>query len=237
MKNIKTIILLGIPYFTVCSGLYHIAYWDTFNINGLAYISLPDLIKSFVYPCIYFLFIAVLSFIIGEGIFHVNKVFPHGEGRNTAIGKKVNSIVGRSLSLILWLSLVITMYTYGNVYRWYYWSLIVGIVPMLVLDNLGFWLTEFTDNRIRIHAIRILVFLPIISFASGKYQSELIYKNIKYQYVTNDSIYPNYDSSKIDTLKYLGNTDKYFILANLKNSAIIFIRNDKLEIMSLRQNK
>jgi hypothetical protein len=234
VKNYRILTILVIPYLTVCGGLYHLAYWGTFNINGPAYIGLYDLIKSFVHPFFYFFIIALLSFIVTEGIFHLNKVFPHGKGRNTPLGKKLNSKWGISISLIIWLSTVILLYSADDVNRWLSWAFIVGIVPMLFLDRLGLWLNEF-DDKLRIHAIRIFVFIPILSFASGKYQSELIYKNIQYQYTTSEAILPYMISSKIDTLKFLGNVEHYIILTNLKNSKIILVNNDKLEVMQLKQ--
>ena len=50
MTDPKNITIFAIPYLTLCAVLYHIAYWDTFNLNGLSYISVSDIIKSSVYP-------------------------------------------------------------------------------------------------------------------------------------------------------------------------------------------
>jgi hypothetical protein len=235
MKNYRILKILGLPYLIVCGCFYHISYWSTFNINGLAYIGLSDIVKSFVYPFIYFFVIALLSFIVSEGIFHLNKVFPHGAGRNTSVGKKLNSNLGISIFLIMWLATIILLYYIGTANRWLFWSFIVGTVPMLFLDRIGLWLNEFEDSKLRIHAIRIFVFLPILSFASGKYQSELIFKNFQYQYTTSDTILPFTLSPKIDTLKFLGNPEQYIILTDLNNSKIIFLNKEKLEVFELKQ--
>ena len=235
MKNYKLITLFGLPYLTACSILYHFAYWDTFKINGLTFISLNELIKSFVHPFIYFFVIVALNFVITEGVFQINKVFPHGEGRNTFLGKKLNSKWGILISLIIWISIVIFLYFNGNVNRWFTWALLLGIVPMLFLDRYGLWLNEFENSNLRIHAIRIFVFLPILSFASGKYQSELIFRNIHYQYAAADTILHSTNNASKDILKFIGSTEQYIIFTNLNNSIFTFVRNDKLEVMQLKQ--
>jgi hypothetical protein len=235
MKNYKILTIFGLPYLFVCGGLYNIAYWGTFRINGLAYIGLSELIKSVVHPCVYFIGIFLLSTIISEGILRLNKVLPHGGGRHTPVGEKLNSNWGISIHLVLWLSIVIFLYSYGNVNRWLPWAIIAGIAPMIFLDRIGLWSNDFDDSKLRIHAIRIFVFLPILSFASGKYQSELIYQNIQYQYITSDTIVPYWNSSTVDTLKYLGNVDQYILLTDFNNSKIVFVRNDKLDVFQLRQ--
>ena len=42
----------------------HIAYWDTFSINGLELISVTDIIKSSVYPILISLFFRCGDFIL-----------------------------------------------------------------------------------------------------------------------------------------------------------------------------
>jgi hypothetical protein len=235
MKNYRTIAVFGIPYLTFCAGLYHIAYWGTFDINGLAYIGLSDLVKSFVHPCLYFFAIALLSFILNEGILNLGIVFPYGGGRDTPTGRKLNSKWARSILLLLWLYMIFMLYSHGDAIRWLFWAFTVAIVPILVLDNLGLWKNDFEDYKLRVHAIRILVFLPVLSFASGKYQGELIFKNLQYQYTTSDTIIPNANSSKPDTLKFLGNAGDFFLLTDLTNTRIVFVKNDILTITQFQK--
>lgn len=231
MKNLQTVTVYGIPYLTACAALYHIAYWGTFNVNGLAYIGLSDLIKSFVQPCLYFFVLVFFSFILNEGILKIGLIFPYGGGRNTPTGKALNSGWVKSILTLLWLVGIIFFYSNGDTFRWLYWAFIVATVPIFVIDDLGLWVDEFIDSKWRVHAIRIIVFLPILSFASGKYQSELIYKNIHYQYTTTVVLNQDSNSNKSDTLKFLGYLGNYFFLTDLKNTKIIFLSNDELPVL------
>ena len=234
MKNYQNIAIYVLPYITACAALYHIAYWGTFNVNGLAYINLSDLVKSFVQPCVYFFVIVLLSFIFNEGVLRIGIIYPYGGGKNTQVGKVVNKKWVRSILLLLWLFGIFFFYTNGDTTRWLFWAFTVSIVPIFVIDNSGFLENEFTNSKLRIHAIRVIVFLPILSFSSGKYQREMIFKNLRYQYTTSVTIDSNIN--RPDTLKYLGNLDNYFLMTDLSNTKIIFVRNDKLSIIQF-ENK
>lgn len=233
MMSQKIITVIGLPYLTACGILYHFAYWDSFNINGLSLISLNDIIKSFIHPFLYFFIIISISVGINEIIFTPTKIFPHGGGRDSNIGKKLNSKWGLAISISIWICVIYFLYNYGNVQRWYIWAIAFGTVPFLLLDRLGFWSNEFKNNKYRLHAIRLLVFLPTISFASGKYQSEMILKNIHYQYAFTYNIIPNSLDSKIRKIKLLGSTEQYFVFSNLNNENIIFLRSDKINSIIL----
>lgn len=75
MRISKSVSILLIPYFTVCSGLYHVAFWDTFNLNGLAYIGISDLIKSFIYPFLTFGLTIFIGIIIVSLLTALTKYF------------------------------------------------------------------------------------------------------------------------------------------------------------------
>ena len=61
MKELTNFSLLLIPYLTICGALYHISYWQIFDLNGLAFINVIDIIKSSVYPILSILFLTICS--------------------------------------------------------------------------------------------------------------------------------------------------------------------------------
>jgi hypothetical protein len=235
MKNLKSVSIFSIPYFTFCSGLYHVAYWDTFNLNGLAYIGVSDLIKSFIYPFITFGLTIFIGIIYSEFAYGIDKVFPSGGGRQTSTGKKLNSKVGISIALTVWIVLVILSYRQMTTYTWFMFGFLISIVPAVLLDRLGLFENTFSNDTIRHHIIRLLIYIPAFSFAAGKYHSSLVQQNIKYKYTINQKVIPNSNSLTIDTLKLIGNTDKQYFFTDLKNSTTYILRSDIIDTLVLRQ--
>lgn len=235
MKNLKSVSILLIPYFALCSGLYHIAYWDTFNLNGLAYISFSDLIKSFIYPFLTFGLTILIGIIYGELVFGIDKVFPSGGGRQTTTGKKLNSKIGISIGLAIWILLVIFSYRQMTTYTWFIFGFLIASVPAVLLDRAGLFENTFSNETIRHHVIRLLIYIPAFSFAAGKYHSDLVRQNKKYKYSICQKVISNSDSLAIDTLKLIGNTDQQYFFTDLKNSAVYILRSDKIDTLILRQ--
>lgn len=247
MKDFKELSLFLIPYLFICSGLYHVAFWDTFDINGLAYIGVTDLIKSFIYPFLTF----GLSFFVGlittELIFRIDDWFPSNQTNNTnpdtnttvrhnKLRQAVNSKPGLFIVTILWMFLVIFLYRYGQSTRWLIWGMVVSVTPFLLLDKAGLFKNLFSNNSLRQFVIRILIYIPAFSFAAGKYESEMIYKNVKYKYITKAVIEPMSISFTIDTIKLIGIADQYLFMTDLNNSKILLIRSDNIDTLRLQQH-
>jgi hypothetical protein len=231
MNDLKNFSIWTIPFLTICAGLYHLAYWDTFDINGLAYISLGDVIKSFLYPFIS----AVIMFYIGiiiANFFMPKQFFPEGDGSKTKIGKVLNSRWCIEILLLLWLILIYLLYNHGQVYRWVLWGFVTGYVPWLYLNKIGFLSTTFLNNRIRNAFLIVIIYLPIYSFSSGKINSEMVKNNIKYELITeikSDSI-----DKPTDTLKLLGFTGNHYFITNLKNQYTLIIASEKIDFIKYK---
>lgn len=236
MKDYKPLLLFSVPYLTISAGLYHLTFWSTFGINGLAYIGLQDIVKSFVFPFISLFILFIFGVALNEIFFGIDKNIQPGGGRNINIGKKLNSKIGISLALIFWLTIVIVFYNIDSVERWYIWAGFTGIVPIVLFDRIEIFYDYIENARIRKYAIWILVYIPIFSFASGKYQSQLIQQNIKYKYTIRQKEILNSNSYTIDTLKFIGNTDKQVFLTDLNNSTIFILRADNIDTLILKQH-
>ena len=256
MKDFKGFSIFLIPYLFACSGLYHIAYWDTFDINGLAYIGLTELIKAFIYPFLSFGFSFIIGLLISEIGFRIDdwwqsdpptsfkvkgslqqpEFMPSGGGRNTKIGKVLNSKLALFILVILWGLLVLFVYRWNSTQRWLIWAFTVSVVPYVFLDRAGLFNSIFENNSIRQQVIRLIIYIPIFSFAAGKYESELVYKNIKYKYLIKEILLPKSDSLKNDTIKLIGSSEQYLFMTDLKNSTILLIRSDKIDSLKLQQH-
>lgn len=236
MKDYKPLLLFSVPYLTVSAGLYHLTFWSTFGINGLAYIGFQDIIKSFVFPFISLFILFIFGVSLNEIFLSFDKKLPPGGGRNRNIGKKLNSKIGISLALIIWLTIVLILYFIDNVYLWFIWAGVTGIVPVTFFDRIEIFHDYIENARIRKYAIWILVYIPIFSFASGKYQSQLIQQNLKYKYTIRQKAIPNSNSYTIDTLKFIGNTDKQVFLSDLNNSTIFILRTDNIDTLILKRH-
>lgn len=235
MKNLKSVSILLIPYFTICSGLYHVAYWDTFNLNGLAYIGISDLIKSFIYPFLTFGLTIFIGIIYSEFAYGIDKIFPNGGGRQTTTGKKLNSKFSIAIAVTLWVLLVILLYKHMTAITWFIFGFTISIVPAFFLERLGLFQNTFSNETIRHHIIRLMIYIPAFSFAAGKYHSSLIQQNLKYKYTINQKVVPNSNSLTSDTLKLIGNTDQQYFFTDLNNSTIYILRSDKIDTLVLRQ--
>lgn len=239
MKDYRPLLLFSIPYLTVSAGLYHLAFWSTFDINGLAYIGLQDVIKSFVFPFISVFILFVLGVSLNEIFLSFSsfddKLVPGG-GRNGKIGKKLNSKIGISIILFIWLITVLILYSIDNVGCWIIWAAVTGLVPVTVIDRNEIFHEFIENNKLRKYTIWILVYIPIFSFASGKYQSQLIHKNLKYKYTVRQKAIPNSDSYTVDTLKFIGNTGRQVFFTDINNSTIFILRADNIDTLILKQH-
>lgn len=225
MKNVQPLLVILVPYFTVCGCIYHIVFWDTFHVNGLAYLATGDILKSFVYPFLAYSLYFFIGLISGE-FTGMSRVFPSGGGRETPVGKRLNSKVGIAICLVAWAVMVYLFYHRGGVDRWIFWGFWVSFVPIVVLDRSRILNSVVTNHHYRIQVIRLLVIIPVFSFAAGKYQGELIDKNIQYRYTV---------TPQSDTLKLIGQTDRQTFMQSLRFHTLFIINPDKLDTLKLQE--
>jgi hypothetical protein len=236
VKDPKNIPLFLIPYLTLCGALYHLTYWDTFNLNGLAFISLSDIIKSSVYPVFTILFTVVYNLTIQNLILPSNV-----DPKLNAPPKKGVSNMALLISYIIASFLVVIilyLIKYKSPDKLIWFGLLNALFPSIYLINNGFLKGQFISERARRLAIDLIVFIPVVAYYTGKYKSELIYQNLQYKYSINADIYHNIiRSTSSDTLKFIGNTEKHFVFTDLNNSKIFFIKSDNIDTLILYDKK
>lgn len=233
MKDTKDISLLLIPYLTFCAALYHIAFWDTFNLNGLAFISLSDIIKSAIYPILS----VILTILFQISVQHFVRADDKKEKPKRNISNLTVILVFLG-ALVLEAVLVRLTNTMQDPYHWVWTGIIYSTFPSVLIANNGFLANQFTSNNSRRFVIDLIVFLPVFSYCAGKFQSKTIQQNLKYKYTitANNSATRSLTTSS-DTLKLLGNAEKHFIFSDLKNSKIFFIKSDIIDTLTLYDKK
>jgi hypothetical protein len=221
---------------TLCGALYHLTFWDTFNINGLAFLSLPDIIKSSAYPVFTILFTVAYNLTIQNLILPSNA----DPKPNAPIKKGVSNmtlLIGYFSSVIL-VAIIIYFTKYKSPDKLMWFGIINALFPSIYLINNGFLKGQFTSERVRRLAIDLIVFIPVVAYYTGKYKSEIIYKNLQYKYSINKKIGNSIIRSKSsDTLKFIGNTEKHFVFADLNNTKVLFVKSDNVDTLILYEKK
>ena len=221
---------------TLCGALYHLTYWDTFNINGLAFISLSDIIKSSVYPVFTILFAVIYNLTIQNLILPSNADLNENRLPRKGVSNMTLFVIYIISSILI--NLIIYWTKSKSPDRYLSFGLLNALLPSIYLSNNGFLLGHFTSERARRLAIDLIVFIPVVSFYTGKYKSEIIYQNLQYKY----SIKTNIDNTIIrntssDTLKFIGNTEKHFVFTDLNNTKTFFIKSDNIDTLILCNKK
>ena len=234
MTDPKNITIFAIPYLTLCAVLYHIAYWDTFNLNGLSYISVSDIIKSSVYPILSISIFPFIGLFIGSYLGSDLDNTPLDESYEKTDLFKVFIIV---VLFIVWVFSMHLLDYLPSEYKWLIWPIVAGFPLNVILyySKLQFFVP--TRNRYRNAFINLLTYLPFIFFGSGKIESEKIQNNIEYKYSTNISADTTNNAIRVDTIKYLGTTEKNIIFTNLKNETIFLIKSDNIDTLILKTKK
>ena len=136
MKDNKNIPLFLIPYLTLCGALYHLTYWDTFNLNGLEFISLSDIIKSSVFPVFTILFAVVYNLTIQNLILPSNA----DQKPNATPKKGVSNMTLLVVYFVMVSALTIIIYLtkYKLPDKWMWFGLLNALLPSIYLTNNSF---------------------------------------------------------------------------------------------------
>jgi len=217
--KIKDILVILLPFLTICGCLYNIAYWDRFGLNGLEYVDLSDIVKSSIYPLLSFggFYIFIYS------LFSSRILIDDEEMKEGCLFK----IIGLSYTLgLCWL------YTKCSNSNWFFWGLFASILPPLYLYSKGFLKADIQNDATRLNVIYSIVVTIALSFCAGKYESDRIYFNKEFKYVVVKNTTTTNQINKNDTVKYLGIAKDKFFFIDLKNSKIFILNKaDTLVLM------
>jgi hypothetical protein len=183
-----------------------------------------DIVKSFISP----LFTTTVLFIIGQLLNWVflRKTFPHGGGADTKTGHFLRKYT--KLILFIWLSLIATLLlTSDDPYRWIsaVWMLLpVFSVPVM---ESGLLSATIPDRNLRVTILTILTTIPLLSFATGKKEAELIFKNEKFTTIDVETI-KQVRPTDTTTYKFLGLAGDFVFGVSVDNKTTLMIPKDGL---------
>ena len=234
MTDYKNITIYLIPYLTLCAVLFHIAYWDTFNLNGLSYISVSDIIKSSIYPLLSISIFPLLAiFISGYLSSDKEEFIVNAPQEKTTILKIV--LIG--VIFIIWFILLALLDFLTLEYKWLVWPILAGLPLNGVLYYSQSIHYSQTNNRYKSAFINLLIYLPFVFYASGKIESGKIQNNIEYKYSIRIHTDTANNAITVDTIKFLGTTEKNIIFTDLKNESIFLIKSDIIDTLILKTKK
>ena len=218
MKDIKTATILLLPYLTVCSALYHLAYWSVFNMNGLEVVSISDLIRTSIVPFASnstLLFYSVLPLLF-ISLREMKKTPILEEGWKNYI-----------FFFVWWIVFLLFFYKKW----WGLFPLFAAIAPtayLLKYDVIAF--KQFTYSQI-FNVCFIVCLLPGFFFSAGKIEAEKVADNVSFKYLVS-----NFTGHTLKplTIKYLGSTEDRLILSDLRNDNIIEIKKDLLDTIQFK---
>lgn len=186
--------------------------------------NVTDIIKSFISP----LFITAVLFIIGQLLNWVflRKTLPYGGGADTRTGLFLRKYT--KFILFFWLSLVATLLLVSDdPYRWI--SAVWMILPVLSVPVMESGLLSETilDRNLRATILTILTAIPLLSFATGKKEGEIVFKNEKFTTIDIETI-KQVRSTDTTTYKFLGLAGDFIFGVSLDNKTTLIIPKEGL---------
>src|SRR5690606_25594117 len=121
-----------------------------------------------------------------------------------------------------------------NPFRWTLAGISVASPLVFLFLIKGYLKHEIPDLFVRYVVLIFLVSVPILSFASGKKDAELILNNIEYKYSLKEAIITG---SRSDTLKLVGFTSSNMVFSTLDNEQIYILDRqvDTLKLKSIKR--
>ena len=216
-NNLSGKIFAVVSFFTFCSILYQIAFWSVFGVNGLAYISLQDVLKTTIIPASP---ITLFGFLVGVycGIVLENK--------NTSVEKTKTPI----WLFILFFGVLIFPYFLGAgvkiseyTFEIIFFSIFCLILAVLERIDLSGVLGEIKYPKA---LLSLSAILPLFYFMVGYFDAKDICENKKYIYTFQklDTLAHN----NTEVLKLLLNGSENYILCNMNNTKIVVLNKTQI---------
>ncbi len=246
--KLKILISLIIPFAFFCAGIYHIAFWKTFNINGLEYLDTIEIITSFIHP---FLYYSMSSVLIQLFIHITTSLYRHtkpvklnadsidknqteesqtdeSQAEENKPSLNWTNFKLNAIRIIGYVYLVITIiFTFQKssltkdvVLAFVYLPAIIYVVSMA--------LHSLQIKNISKHLITISIYisiLPTLAYVAGRSKALVISKNFNYSYSVN--------AVPGDTLKYLGKANDSYLFTNLNNTKTHVIKTSSIKNLEL----
>jgi hypothetical protein len=231
--RLKILISLLIPYAFFCAGLHHIAYWKSFNINGLEYLDVTEIITTFIQPFLYYSIGAILIQLL---IYIVSSI--HKFTKPVTTIDENNIVDSPSLSWINFKLKTIRMIGYSYIAvallitfqkDWYFKDVILSLVYLPAeIYVVTMTLISLQIKNINKNIASLVVYiclLPTLSYDTGRFKAILVEYNLKYSYSVN--------AIPGDTLKYLGKASDNYIFVDFKNTRHHILKSSSINNLEL----
>ncbi len=236
---------LFLTYLFVCGSLYIAGFWTTFDIEITNFLSISEIPKSFILPFILSNGLTFFQMLIN---FIASPIFPdeNEESNKTEIEKStLKTKILNILNIFIHLDMIFSYFMIGIIILYYnhktevlFWSLSTIIFGILIAMKIGRYdkIKELIPKRnIRIYTIQILVFIPIVSFSTGKINSLNIYNNDKITFI--EIIKDNKIVVSKKPNKLIGFIGEKIIISDLKNEKVKIINQTSYNEVQLTKKK
>lgn len=230
MLNKQNYIAILIPYLTICCGFYHLIYWGQFGLNGLALITISDIIKSAAgYLALAILF--ALGVALGYEIANrkvlkkKNKIAPETENENyTFLGVAIDIFFTGVIPVLFF----ILLNYFFNFSRLNFFIMITVLIGGSLIEfvNINFLFAKDFNTRINKKIILlVLIYFPCFSAIIAFDNAMSILDNKSYKYLVRKGEFKNQD-----TLKFIGITEKNFVFTDMGNKNLYFLQQDSMTL-------
>lgn len=163
----KDIWAIGAPFLVAVGGCYLFGYWGALEINVLEFVGFTDLAKLSLYP----LLVATAFFFVGVAWneLTLGERLAPGGGAETRIGKFGRRHWKALLSLNL-LAIALIAILGPEPSRWFIVALLL-VIYGTALSHVEWIIDAIPNPRVRGTLLQILVALPALAFANGRYEA------------------------------------------------------------------
>jgi hypothetical protein len=200
--------------------LYQFGYWSTFRLNVLGYMSINNMISSFVYPFLG----AFLSYVVYLITDWFQKALVNEQIlTRPKLSKRQIIVYIVFLGLYIWLCFIL------GIFAWIWvpflaWFMYSNELMVFLIKN-----KTLPEDLKYARFVQIALLLFLMSFCLGKRDSKLIHKNVSFDYVKKtDSL-----GNEISIYKILGNAGEYIFFETLDNTEKIISKSDKFEPITI----
>jgi hypothetical protein len=232
-----------IAYLFVCGSLYIIGFWTTFDIEITNFLNISEIPKSFILPFVLSNGLTFFQMIIN---FIASPIFSEEHEKEK---KKEKSILKtkliRILNVFIHLDMIFSYFMICIIYFYYshktkvlFWSIstiVFGILMAMKIVRNDKIKELIPKKNIRLYTVQILVFIPIVSFSTGKINSLNIYNNDKItliEIIKDNKIVPSNKPNKL-----IGFIGEKLVISDLKNEKMKVINQTSFNEVELTKKK
>ena len=218
--TIKRYVPIAVTYSAAVGALFLFGYWGSLGINVLEYISLSDLMKLSLYPLVASLFFFLVSSVIAQTMF--GEVFPPGGGRESAIGRALNS--NRQLLAVLNLVLIFGAWVLLEApYKWFMVTVLASNFSVALAD-FPFFVEMIPNHRARQTILWLALMIPGLAFYHGSDRANSAKLGQSSLVVDVARSKLKLQTSPGRPVVYLGYVGGFFVVVESSSGTVVFVK-------------